>query len=110
MSIEQAFYKPVENACAQWRDNRVIHRDDVMDIVLFVHFLEDICANHEWHYHGFQCRQCTNGWLLMVKITDHKVPLVAFVSGQNTTSCVTKFIDLLDRRELTWNRDKWPWI
>lgn len=93
-------------ALEQWTDTRIVDPSWVdVHIWFFLHAYADL-AEHSLVMHGFSLRESYAGWLLVVKATQDDVPLVAFVSGENPTSCMRQFRRGLRETKVNWTKDK----
>lgn len=109
MSIDTQVLDLIMAACEQWDDNRVMHGDDVVDLVLLFGYGQKVLSQNGLRYRGFQLRQRGDQWLMTVKVTEDGVPLVGFWTGATTTACVAMFVRHLSEDTIRWNRDKYPW-
>lgn len=81
----------------------------VMDLVIFGEYGQQVLSQFGFGLCGFQVRQSNGQQLLTVKVNEGGTPLVAFVTAQTTTSCISRFLDLLEHERVNWTRDKYPW-
>lgn len=109
MSIDAQVLDEVAAAMEQWTDMRVMHVDDLEDLLLFWCYVPKVLSQSGMRFLGYQLRQRDGQYLLMVKATDRGTPLVAFLTSATTTGCVRLFISQLEGDRLTWNKDKYPW-
>lgn len=100
----------LEAAMEQWTDNRLIHSDDLEDLLAFLLYLPAVLSQSGLKYHGFSCRQQNGATRLMLKASENGTPLVAFVTAPTTTHSIVRTLDLLLEDRIRWNRDKYPWI
>lgn len=109
MNIPESCIYELEAAMEQWSDNRVIHVDDLEDLLLFLLYMPKVFSQSQMRFAGFSCRQKQGQWLLTVKATENSIPLVGFVTASTPTGCVTQFVRLLENDRLHWAKDKYPW-
>jgi hypothetical protein len=97
-------------ACTeQWTDNRVIHIDDLEDLLTFWIYLPRLLSQSGLRYKGYQLRQRDGSWLLVVKATQGDTPLVVFLTSATPTGCVRLMVSQIEDDRLKWVRDKYPW-
>jgi len=56
---------------------------------------------------GLSFRQKLDEWLLCVRATVDGAPVVAFMSGSTTTSCIRKFCAACEQHEVKWYEDRY---
>lgn len=110
MELPADILYPLQAACEQWNDHRVVHGDDVVDVLLFVCFLEKVMLKLDRQLAGFQIRQKNGSWLLTVKTLQYEVPHVVFVTRPNPTDCIRVFWELYESDRLHWCPDRYSWI
>lgn len=91
----------------QWRDSRVIPRDDLKDVASFAMVPDLILSEFGYGYRGHSFRQNKQDVRLTVKVDSRGIPLVAFITGKTTTHCVRKFLDKLGEDDLRWSNDRY---
>lgn len=106
--LEQSTYE-VQSALEQWDDHRVMHADDIEDLVLFWRYVPNVLSQTGKKFRGYQVRQRDGSWLMTVKVTEGSTPLVVFLTSGTPTGCVRLFVSQLDDERLVWHRDKYPW-
>jgi hypothetical protein len=109
MAIDEQVLYPIEAACEQWDDNRVMHVDDLVDLVLWIGYGQKVISQNGMRLKGFQLRQRDDLWLLSVKVVEAGVPLVGFWSAANPMGCISMLLRHLEEDRVRWNRDKYPW-
>lgn len=96
-----------QSVLSGWTDHRIV--DDLwvdLHIWFFMHLYADL-AKAGMVLNGMTFSEKYGSWLLVVKVSQDKVPLVAFVSGKNPTSCMRQCRDLLRNGGVNWTRDKY---
>ena len=109
MNIVESCTYEIQAAMEQWTDHRVIHGDDLEDLLTFWIYLPRILSQLGMRYRGYQLRQRDGTWLLVAKATQGDVPLVVFLSSATPTGCVRLFVTQLIEDRLNWTKDKYPW-
>lgn len=109
MSIDEKYLDEVAAAMEQWTDMRVLHVDDLEDLVLFWCYVPKALSQLGIRFKGYQLRQRDGQYLLMVKGSQNDTPLVVFLTSATTTGCVRLFVSQLEGDRLNWVRDKYPW-
>lgn len=94
-------------ALEQWTDKRVITDDDLYDLLAFSLYLRSILVNSGYTPTGHSFSQRNGQTLLALKAAQNGVPLVVFVTANDTIGCVRKFWDLWVHDRLTWVKDKY---
>lgn len=92
------------------QDENDADRELVEDLLTFCQYGHDVLSQFSMGLCGYTFRHNHANVLMTVKVLEGNTPLVAFVTSQTTTGCVTKFLDLLFQSKLKWQRDKFPWI
>lgn len=110
MDISTEYLHPVQAACEQWDDGRVITSIDLENLVLWWQYLPRVLSQSGYRYRGFVVRQKAGQSLLTVKVVEGDTPLVVFVTAATPTGCVSRFWDLWERDTLVWCKDRYPWI
>lgn len=110
MDILQEYTYEIEAALEQWTDQRVITALELQDLLLFLLYVPKVLSQSGVRMDGFTCRQKNGQRLLTVKAKEDGTPLVAFVTAASTTSCMSRFLNLLEDDKLTWVKDRYPWI
>jgi hypothetical protein len=110
MDINPTLLAPVQAALEQWTDNRVIHADDLEDLLLYILHVHSVFVNSGLVYMGSVFRQKEGQTLLTVKAVEGTTPLVVFITAGNPTSCIRRFWDLWHNDKVPWVRDRYPWI
>lgn len=82
----------------------------VIDVLMFSEYGQNVLSQYGLGLCGFQSRQQHGQTLLTVKVSEEGIPLVAFVTAENTTACMSRFLDLLENERINWTRDKYPWF
>ena len=109
MNLQDIGGYELDEAMDNWTDNRVVHRDDVQDLLFFHLYIQKAMSQFGMRYRGHVCRQQSDGCLLTVKAMENSTPLVVFVTSGTTIGSMSKFVDLLLAERLSWRRDKYPW-
>lgn len=94
----------------QWTDQRIIPVADLESLLLFLFYVPRVLSESGMRFLGFISRQKQGQTLLTVKAVEGDTPLVVFVTSNNTTGCMVRFLDLLEAGKLNWVRDRFPWI
>lgn len=97
-------------AMEQWTDMRILHVDDLEDLLAFHLYLPKLLSQKGLRLQGFSCRQANGNTRLCLKVKEGDTPLVAFVTSATTIGSMGRLFNLLLHDRLTWNRDKYPWI
>lgn len=108
MDIDLTYLGPVQAALEQWTDQRVIEDADLESLLLLACYGRSILFKNGYILKAWGVRQKGDQQLLHVKVTESGTPLVVFLTGETTTSCVRRFWDLYEDDRLTWVRDKYP--
>lgn len=109
MSIDTNVIKELQAATDQWTDGRVIHKDDLVDLLMLHTYGQKVFSQFGLGLAGWVLRQRNGETLLTVKVSEGGTPLVAFITSATPTGCVSKLFDLLERDKLVFARDKYPW-
>lgn len=110
MEIPTEYLYPVQASMEQWEDQRVLPAVDLENMLLFLLYVPKVLSQFGMTYQGFVCRQKRDQTLLTVKAREGETPLVVFVTSNNTTGCMVRFLDLLESDKLSWVKDRYPWI
>lgn len=110
MHIDADILKELEVATDQWNDGRIVHKDDLRDLLLLHHYGHKVFSQFGLGLCGWVLRQRNGETLLTVKVVESGTPLVVFITSATPMGCVSKLFDLLERDRLTFARDKYPWI
>lgn len=110
MSVSTPTSYALEAAMEQWTDMRVMHVDDLYDLLLFHHYIQKEFSQNGLDYWGHQFRRKEGMWLLTVKVSQGKTPLVVFLSSATTTGCIRLFVRQLEEERLRWVRDRYAWF
>lgn len=110
MEIPTEYTYEIDAAMEQWTDQRVIHSDDLADLLLFHLYIPKVTSQLGTKILGYTCRQKNGQTLMAVKAREGDTPLVVFVTAASTIGCMSRFVVLLEEDRLTWVRDKYPWI
>lgn len=110
MEIPTEYLYPVQASVEQWTDGRVIGAVDLENLLLFVLYVPKVLSQLGMTYNGFICRQKLQQTLMTVKAKEGETPLVVFITSDNTTGCMVRFLDLLESGKLSWVKDRYPWI
>lgn len=94
----------------QWSDGRVITATDLEALLLFLFYVPKTLSQIGYRFGGFVARQKNGQTLLTVKVREGDIPLVAFLTSNNTTGCMCRFLDLMEQDRINWVRDRYPWI
>lgn len=100
----------IEAATEQWTDHRVIHVEDLEDLLYFWSYVPKVCSQLGLQFKGFQLRHKRDLWLLTVKVMESGTPLIVFLSAATTMGCVRLFVSQLQDDRVNWRKDKYPWI
>lgn len=92
----------------QWRDCRLIPRDDLRDVSTFFMYTDTYFSEYGMLFRGLSLRQYQEGWRLAVKVTERGIPLVGFCTGPTTTRSVCKFLNLMEDGNVKWQTDRYP--
>lgn len=87
-----------------------MYLDEARDLVLFLHYGQDVHSQFGLGFHGFVARQKGRSTQMSVKVSDGGVPLVAFSTQATTTSCIQQYLNALEDGRVRWMKDKFPWI
>lgn len=109
MDAQSDFVDWVETAADQWTDGRVIAKADLADLVLFHVYGAEYVANFGYGLCGWVMRERSGECLMTVKLMDRDIPLVVFITHKTPTACIAKFLQLLEKDNLTLAPDKYPW-
>lgn len=110
MHIDAELLKQVEMATEQWKDSRIICKDDLRDLILFHSYGQKVFSQLGLGLQGWVCRQRNGTSLLTVKVIDSGTPLVAFITSATPTGCVSKLFNLVEKDAVNYAKDKYPWI
>ncbi len=108
MHTKDTTLEQFEQTFEQWKDVRVVPRDDLHDVALLLMQGPAWLSQFGLLLNGLSFRQYREDWRLAVKVEDTGTPQVAFVTAPTTTGCVTKFLDLLEKGNMRWQTDKYP--
>ena len=94
-------------ALSQWTDERIVDASWVdVHIWFFLHAYADL-AEMSLELYGVTFRENYAGWLMVVKVRQGDVPLVAFLSGKTPTGCMRHLRNQLREGNLNLSRDKY---
>lgn len=110
MHIPDEYLYPLQAAMEQWTDARVISAPDLENLLLFLLYVPKVTSQIGTKILGFTCRQKNGQTLMTVKAKEKDTPLVAFVTSDTPTGCMSRFNDLLEDDRLAWIKDRYPWI
>jgi len=110
MSIETNPNYILEQIKDNWPPTCELHIESAMDILEFVEYGHFVLSQFGMGLKGHSIRQRNGSYLLTVKVAEEGVPLVGFVTGHTPTGCISKFLDLLEKSEIKWAKDKYPVI
>lgn len=109
MSLTTDYRYEIEAATEQWTDMRLLHVDDLDDLLFFWLYVPKVLSQFGMRLGGHQLRRKDGSYLLTVKVHQGDVPLVAFLTAPTTTGCMRLFVHQLENERVKWVRDKYPW-
>ncbi|MGB7033874.1 MAG: hypothetical protein WBF29_20740 [Syntrophobacteria bacterium] len=110
MSVDSQVTQELEAAMEQWTDMRVMHVDDLYDLLLFHSYGQKVLSQNGLTLMGHQVRRKNGQWLLTVKVTQNDTPLIAYITSGTPTGCIRLFVTQLETDRLRWSQDRYPWI
>lgn len=110
MELGTEMLQELEAATDQWTDQRIIHKDDLRDLLMLHIYGQKVFSELGMGLSGWVCRQRNGQTLLTVKVTEDQTPLVVFITSASPMGCVSKLFDLMEKDRLSYSRDRYPWI
>lgn len=110
MELDTKILDGVYTIMSRSQEENDANHELVEDLLTFCQYGHEVCSQFSMGLCGYTFRHNRENVLMTVKVTEGNTPLVAFITSQTTTSCVTKFLDLLFASKLKWQKDKYPWI
>jgi hypothetical protein len=109
MSTQYDVPSRIESYLDHLFDEDPLYISEFRDILSFVRFLPELLSNLGMRCDGFVFRHRYSDVTLTVKCQEDGVPLVAFTTAADTTSCMVVFLRALRANKVRWIRDKFPW-
>lgn len=97
----------VDGVLAKIPEEGPLPREDVKTWWRWIVHLVNILEAMGYHYRGESLKD--QGWatLLVLKVAKDGVPLVAFITERDTTSCMRRVLRELDAGGCSWREDKY---
>ena len=96
-----------EESLAQWKDGRVLPREQVDAMVWFFQHSYPEFVDSGVELDGYTFREKHRDWLMVLKAHQDEVRLVAFITSSTPIRCMSKCRDFLRNGGLNWSRDKY---
>jgi len=100
------YWQIVENCTEDWRDNRLMSRDELQAVLWYVRYAFDETVKFGDRWTGCSFSQSEETTLMVSRREHAGIHQVVFVTGRTTTDCIRIFRKLWAEDALQWVRDK----
>lgn len=101
------YFTEFEKSLDAWTDSRMVSRDDLRVMAMFITYLVNLGEADGWRYDGHSWKESSYLGCLVVKATIEGVPSVVFTSAANLLNGMRVFLRKIDAGVLEWVKDKY---
>lgn len=106
-AMDNAHLEGFKKALEGWTDERMVSRDQLWALAMFVLYLVNLGEADGWSYDGHSLKVGVPMSTLTVRATIEGVPYVVFTSGRTTMACIRVFMRKLEEGLLEWCPDRY---
>lgn len=104
---DNKFVEEFDKSLEAWTDSRMVSRDQVRAMTMFLLYLVNLADEDGWTYDGHSWKESSYLGCLVVKATCDGVPSVVFTNAATATAAMAIFLRKMEAKVLEWVPDRY---